>query len=172
MNQMIKSSYLVIFFEKINIFYHVMIIFILSFQLLSFASSIYLWTYSLSLTSRCSDWTCLLIDQMSDVDQMKLSQILLMLFSRQNLDKIVCWHICSRTSIHTDSTRLNLLFQSVLMNINMFQRRVKFQHFFFQHAKNLIIVAMYVQLLHRIVLNWFEKSFSSDCLLRDSTQNQ
>jgi hypothetical protein len=94
---------------------------------------------------------------------MKLSQKFFVLLSRQYLDEIVCWHLCSQASIHTDSIRLNLLSQSVSININMFQFRVKFQYFFFQHAKNLTNVAAYVQFFLRIVLNWFEKSSSSNC---------
>jgi hypothetical protein len=136
------------------------------------ASSFYLSTYFLSLTSRCSDWSILLIDQMNDVDQMKLSQKFLVLLSRQHLDEIVCWHLCSRASIHTDSIRLNLLSQSVSMNINMFQLNIKLQHLFFQHAKKLTIVAANVKFFHRIESNWFKKSSSSDRLLRDSTQSQ
>jgi hypothetical protein len=132
----------------------------------------YLSTYLLSLTSRCSDWSILLIDQMSDVDQMKLFQKFLVLLSRQHFDEIVCWHLCSRTSTHTDSTRLNLLSQSMSMNINMLQFNIMLQHLFCQHAKNLTIVTANVKFFHRIELNWFEKSSSSDCLLRDSTQNQ
>jgi hypothetical protein len=107
------------FLEKINQFYHVMII---SFYHLNFyhciASSSYLLTYFLSLASWCSDWP-LLIDQMSNVSQMKLSQKFFVLLSRQHFDKIICWHLCCRTSVNTDSIRLNLLSQSVSMNINM-----------------------------------------------------
>jgi hypothetical protein len=107
------------FLEKTNQLYHVMIV---SSYHLNFyhciVSSIYLSTYSLSLASRCSDWS-LLIDQMSDVDQMKLSQKFFVFLSRQHFDKIICWHFCSRTSANTDSIRLNLLSQSVSMNINM-----------------------------------------------------
>jgi hypothetical protein len=54
----------------------------------------------------------------------------------------------------------------------MFQLNIKLQHFFFQHAKSLTIVAANVKFFHRIESNWFEKSSSSDCFLRDSTQNQ
>jgi hypothetical protein len=63
------------------------------------------------------------------------------------------------------------LSRSVSMNINMFQLNIKLQHFFFQHAKNLTIVAANVKFFHWIESNWFEKSSSSDCLLRDSTQD-
>jgi hypothetical protein len=170
---MIKSFDFLFFFEKINQFYHVIIV---SFYHLNLyhciASSIYLSTYSLNLTSRCSDWSFLLINQMSDVDQIKLSQKFFVFLSRQHFDEIVCWHLCSRTSINTDSTRLNFLSQSMFMNINMFQLNIKLQHFFFQHAKSLTIVTANVKIFHRIESNWFEKSSSSDCLLRDSIQNQ
>jgi hypothetical protein len=108
------------FLEKTNQFYHVMIV---SFYHLNFyhciASFIYLSTYFLNLASRCSDWSFLLIDQMSDVDQMKLFQKFFVLLSRQHFDKIICWHLCCRTSVNTDSIRLNLLSQSMSMNINM-----------------------------------------------------
>jgi hypothetical protein len=133
---------------------------------------IYFSTYSFNLTSRCSDWSCFLIDQMSNVDQMKLSQKFFVFLSRQLFDEIICWHFCSWTSININSICFNFVSQSMFTNINMFQLRVKLQHFFFQHAKNLTIVTMYVQFLHRIVLSWLENSFSSDCLFRDSTQNQ
>jgi hypothetical protein len=160
-DQMIKSSDFLFFFEKINQLYHVMIV---SFYHFNFyhciASSIYLSTYSLNLASRCSNWSFLLIDQMNDVDQMKLLQKFFVFLSRQHLDEIVCWHLCSRASINTDSTRLNLLSQSVFMNINMFQLNIKLQHFFFQHAKDLTIVTTNVKFFHRIESNWFEKSFS------------
>jgi hypothetical protein len=173
---MIRSFDLLIFFLKINFSNRFSISFLInSSHHLNFyycnALSIYLSTYSLSLASRCSDWS-LLIDQMSDVDQMKLSQKFFVLLSRQHFDEIVCWHLCSRASINTDSTRLNLLSQSMSMNINMFQLNIKLQHLFFQHAKSLTIVTANVKFFHRIKLNWFEKSSSSDCLLRDSTQNQ
>jgi hypothetical protein len=108
------------FLEKINQLYHVMIV---SSYHLNFyhciASSIYLSTYSLNLASRCSNWSFLLIDQINDVDQMKLSQKFFVFLSRQHFDKIICWHLCCRTSANTDSIRLNFLFQSVSMNINM-----------------------------------------------------
>jgi hypothetical protein len=173
---MIRSSDLLIFLEKTNLSNRFSIrFFINSSHHLNFyhcnASSIYLSTYSLSLASRCSDWL-LLIDQMSDVDQMKWSQKFFVLLSRQHLDEIVCWHLCSRASTNTDSIRLNLLSQSVSMNINMFQLNIKLQHLFFQHAKNLTIIAANMQFFHRIVLDELEKSSSSNCLLRDSTQNQ
>jgi hypothetical protein len=60
----------------------------------------------------------------------------------------------------------------VLINVYEYQHvstSCQTSTFFFQHAKNLTIVATYVQFFHRIVLNWLEKSFSSDCLCRDST---
>jgi hypothetical protein len=128
-NQMIKSFDLLIFFEKINLSNRFSIrYFINSFHHLNFyhciASFIYLSTYSLSLASRCLDWS-LLIDQMSNVDQIQLSQKLFVFLSKQHLDEIVCWHLCNRTSINTDSIRLNLLFQSMSMNINMFQLNIK-----------------------------------------------
>ncbi len=174
---MIRSSDLLIIFEKTNFssrfsirslinsshhlnFYHCI------------ASSIYFSTYFLSLASRCSDWSFLLINQINDVDQMKLSQKFFVLLSRQHLDEIVCWHFCNRASTNTDSIRLNLLSQSMFMNINMFQLNIKFQHLFFQHAKNLTIIAANMQFFHRVVLDELEKSSSSNCLLRDSTQNQ
>jgi hypothetical protein len=173
---MIKSSDLLIFLEKTNFSSRFSIrFFINSSHHLNFyhcnASSIYLSTYFLSLAFRCSDWS-LLIDQMSDVDQMKLFQKFFVFLSRQHFDKIICWHLCCRTSINTDSIRLNLLFQSMSMNINMFQLNIKLQHFFFQHAKNLTIIAANMQFFHWIVLDELEKSSSSNCLFRDSTQNQ
>jgi hypothetical protein len=165
-----------IFFEKINLSsrsrFAISSIHLIISTYHSIASSFYLSTYPLSLASRCSDWPILLIDQMSDVDQMKLSQKFFVLLSRQHLDEIVCWHLCSRASTHTDSIRLNLLSQSMSMNINLFQLNIKLQHLFFQHAKNLTIVATNVKFFHRIESNWFEKSSSSNRLLRDSTQNQ
>jgi hypothetical protein len=111
---MIKSSDLLIFLEKTNfsnrfsIRYHINSSHHFNFYHCN-ASSIYLSTYSLSLASRCSDWSFLLIDQMSDVDQMKLLQKFLVFLTRKNFDEIVCWHLCSRASTDTDSVRLNLL---------------------------------------------------------------
>jgi hypothetical protein len=174
---MIRSSDLLVFFEKTNLSSRFSIRFLInSSHHLNFyhciASSIYLSTYLLSLAFRCSDWPFLLIDQMSDVDQMKLFQKFFVLLSRQHLDEIVCWHLCNRASINTDLIRLNLLSQSVSMNINMFQLSIKLQHLFFQHAKDLTIIAAKMQFFHRIVLDELEKSSSSNCLLRDSTQNQ
>jgi hypothetical protein len=136
------------------------------------ASSFYLSTYFFSLTFKCSDWSIFLIDQINYVDQIKLFQKFLVFLSRQHFDEIVCWHLCNRASTHIDSIRLNFLSQSMFMNINMFQFNIKLQHFFFQHAKSLTIVAANVKFFHRIESNWFEKSSSSDCLLRDSIQNQ
>jgi hypothetical protein len=119
-DQMIKSSDFLFFLEKINQFYHVIIISSYHFNFYHcIASFIYLSTYLLSLTSRCSDWSFFLISQMNDVDQMKLSQKFFVFLSRQHFDKIICWHLCSWTSANTDSIRLNLLSQSVSMNINM-----------------------------------------------------
>ncbi len=170
---MIKSSDQKDFFSKEKFFDSFSIRYFINsshhLKLLWYRFIYYLSTYSLSLTSRCSDWSILLIDQMSDVDQMKLSQKFLVLLSRQHFDEIVCWHLCSRTSTHTDLTRLNFLSQLMFMNINMFQLNIKLQHFFFQHAKNLTIVAANMKFFHRIESNWFEKSSSSDRFLRDST---
>jgi hypothetical protein len=108
------------FFEKTNQLYHVIIV---SSYHLNFyhciASFIYLSTYFLSLASRCSDWSFLLIDQINDVDQIKLLQKFLVFLTRQNFDEIICWHLCCQTSANTDSIRLNLLSQSVFMNVNM-----------------------------------------------------
>jgi hypothetical protein len=127
-NQMIESSDLLIFLEKINLSnrsrFAISSIHLIISTYHSIAPFIYLSTYSLSLSSRRSDWS-LLIDQMSDVDQMKLSQKFFVLLSRQHLDEIVCWHLCSRASIHIDSIRLNLLSQSMFMNVNMLQLRIK-----------------------------------------------
>jgi hypothetical protein len=109
---------------------------------------------------------------MSDVDQMKLPQKFFVLLSRQHLDETVCWHLCSRASTNTDSIRLDLLSQSVPMNINMFQLSIKLQHLFFQHAKGLTIIAANMQFFHRVVLDGLEKPSSPNCLLRGPTQGQ
>jgi hypothetical protein len=154
---MIKSSDLLIFFEKINLSnrsrFAILSIHLIISTYHNIASSFYLSTYSLSLASRCSDWSILLTDQMNDVDLIKLFQTFLVLLSRQHLDEIVCWHLCNRASTHIDSIRLNLLSQSVFMNINMFQLNIKLHHLFFQHAKSLTIVAANVKFFHRIESN-------------------
>ncbi len=87
-----------------------------------------------------------------------------MFLLRKILNKFVRKHFCSRYSINIDLFDLSFLSQSVLMNINMFQFQIKFQHFFIQNCENLTIIAQNMQFFHEIKSNRFKKSFSSNNL--------
>ncbi len=116
-----------------------------------------------------SSLSCIILDnQMRYVDQKRLFQKFLMFLSRKNFNKLVYRHFRNRYSVNIDSFNLNFLSQLMSMNINMFQLRIKLQHFLIQNSENLTIITQNMQLFHEIKSNWFEESSSSDNLLCDS----